>query len=427
MTRPRILIVGGGSAGIACARCLERLPVSGEAELALAALLGYELCPPLLPQVAAGVPTPQSVAVSPRRVLRRTRIVPGAAPGVDPAAKVCVVRPITDEVVRECYELVVPASCSVTPSDLADTAEDPRERAARLRFVVVGGGYAGAETAGCLQRNTLAAAHRCPMLPPDTIEWHFVDLALRLMPELGDQLGDRAPELLRHRGIEAALGATVAAAGSGEVLLTDGRRMSPHTLLWTTENVASPLIASMEAGTVRERLAVTGEPTAPGLDGVLAFGDADAGAVPDLATDGDAMCPPLAQHALRRGRTAGTDVAARVREQRLRPYRHRDPGPLVDLGGFGSVSRPPGIPLSGLAAQMPARGYHLLAPPAFVARTRVVVERALKAVAGDDFVRTGFLARRPTPIRDREVAGGWLTPDEVRAVSTGSGRKEQAA
>jgi NADH dehydrogenase len=247
------------------------------------------------------------------------------------------------------------------------------------------------------------------------IEWHLVDIAPRLMPELGDHLGDKALELLRGRGIQVALGVSVASAGPDSVALTDGRRMSTRTLLWTAGVAASPLISSMEAQTVRGRLAVTAELTVPGLDGVFALGDA--AAVPDLATGGDAVCPPTAQHALRQGRTAGHNVAARVRGQRLRSYRHRDLGLVVDLGGFGSVSRPLGIPLSGFPAQVVARGYHLLALPTFVARARVATNWALHAVAGDDFVRTGFLARQPATIREMEHTRGYLTPDEVRAVS----------
>lgn len=174
-TRPRVLIVGGGFSGVACARRLERVLKADEADIVLVTPLDYELYLPLLPQVAAGVLTPQSIAVSLRRVLRRTRIVPGTALGVDLHSRECVVRLITDQEVREGYDIVVLASGSVTRSfdipgvpeiahgmknlaeaaamrdhviaqlDLADAAVCPAERDARLRFVVVGGGYAGTE------------------------------------------------------------------------------------------------------------------------------------------------------------------------------------------------------------------------------------------------------------------------------------------
>jgi NADH dehydrogenase len=114
MTSARILVVGGGFAGIACARRLERLLAPGEAELALVTPLSYELYLPLLPQVAAGVLTPQPVAVSLRRSLNRTRIVPGTAIGVDTQAKVCMIRLITDDVAEEPYDHVVLAADSVT-------------------------------------------------------------------------------------------------------------------------------------------------------------------------------------------------------------------------------------------------------------------------------------------------------------------------
>ncbi|MGI5515942.1 NAD(P)/FAD-dependent oxidoreductase [Streptomyces sp. CA-106131] len=369
----------------------------------------------------------------------------GAALGVDLDGKTCVVRLITDQVVCERYDIVVLASGSVTRSfdipgvpehahgmktlaeavamrdhviaqlDLAAATEDPAEREARLRFVVVGGGYAGTETAAYLQRLTVAATCRYPALSRETIEWHLVDIAPRLMPELGPRLGDKALKLLRRRGIEVSLGVSVASAGPGWVTLTDGRRLPTHTLLWTAGVEASPLVASTGADTERGRLAVTPQLTVPGHDDVFALGDA--AAVPDLAADGDAICPPTAQHALRQGGMAGVNIAARLRGRTLNPYRHRDLGLVVDLGGLGAVARPLGVPLSGPPAQAVARGYHLLALPTFVARTRVATNWALHAVAGDDFVRTGFLAGQPATIRAMEHTGAYLSPAEMHALT----------
>ncbi|WP_327281550.1 MULTISPECIES: NAD(P)/FAD-dependent oxidoreductase [unclassified Streptomyces] len=442
--RPRILVVGAGFAGVECVRRLERRLSPAEAEITLVTPSSFQLYLPLLPQVAAGVLTPQSIAVSLRRSRRhRTRIVPGGAVGVDTGAKVCVVRKISGETAPLPYDHLVLAPGSVTRSfdipglaehargmktlaeaahlrdhviaqlDLADACEDGAERASRLCFVVVGGGYAGTETAACLQRLTHHAVRRYPRLDPRQIRWHLVDIAPTLMPELGEALGASALDVLRRRGIEVSLGVSVAKAGPDEVTLTDGRVLRSRTLIWTAGVAASPLIATLEADTDRGRLVVSPDLTVPGLPGVLALGDA--AAVPDLAAGRDgAVCPPTAQHAQRQGRTAADNLIATLRHGPLRPYRHEDLGLVVDLGGRDGVSRPLGIELRGLPAQAVARGYHWAALRTHVARTRVLTNWLLNAVAGDDFVRTGFQAWKPPTLREFEHADAYLTPEQVR-------------
>ncbi|MEU6005295.1 NAD(P)/FAD-dependent oxidoreductase [Streptomyces sp. NPDC047453] len=443
MTRPRILVVGAGFAGVACVRRLERRLSPGEADITLVTPQSYQLYLPLLPQVASGVLTPQSVAISLRRSKKyRTRIIPGGAVGVDLKAKVCVVRTLTDHIVDEPYDYLVLAPGSVTRTfdipglldhafgmktlaeaayirdhvitqlDLADASEDPAERASRLQFVVVGGGYAGTETAACLQRLTHAAVKRYPRLNPALIKWHLIDIAPKLMPELGDKLGRSAQEVLGRRGIEISLGVSIAKAGPEEVTFTDGRVVPTRTLIWTAGVVASPLIATLGAETVKGRLAVTAEMCLPGHDGVFALGDS--AAVPDLAKGDGAVCPPTAQHATRQGRRVAENVIATLRGQPLRPYEHRDLGLVVDLGGADAVSKPLGLELRGVPAQAVARGYHLGALRTNVAKTRVATNWLLNAVAGDDFVRTGFQARKPAKLKDFEYTDAYMTPEQVR-------------
>ncbi|MGW5771554.1 NAD(P)/FAD-dependent oxidoreductase [Streptomyces longwoodensis] len=450
MTRPRILVVGAGFAGVECVRRLERKLSPDEADVTLVTPFSYQLYLPLLPQVASGVLTPQSIALSLRRSARyRTRIIPGGAIGVDLKAKVCVVRTITDRIVNEPYDYLVLAPGSVTRTfdipgltdnafgmktlaeaayirdhvisqlDLADASQDPAERASRLQFVVVGGGYAGTETAACLQKLTHSAVRRYPRLDPKLIKWHLIDIAPKLMPELGDKLGRSAQEVLRRRGIEVSLGVSIAKAGPEEVTFTDGRVVPTHTLIWTAGVVASPLIATLDAETVRGRLVVTPEMTLPGSDGVFALGDS--AAVPDLAKGEEgAVCPPTAQHAMRQGKAVADNVIATLRGAPLQPYEHKDLGLVVDLGGRDAVSKPLGVELRGLPAQVAARGYHWWALRTGVAKVRVATNWTLNALAGDDFVRTGFQARRPAKLKDFEYTDTYLTPEQVRAHVEGS-------
>jgi NADH dehydrogenase len=449
VTRPRILVVGAGFAGVECVRRLERKLSPDEADVTLVTPFAYQLYLPLLPQVASGVLTPQSIAVSLRRSKKyRTRIIPGGAIGVDLKSKVCVIRTITDEIVNEPYDYIVLAPGSITRTfdipgltdhafgmktlaeaayirdhvisqlDLADASQDPVERASRLQFVVVGGGYAGTETAACLQRLTHAAVKRYPRLDPGLIKWHLIDIAPKLMPELGDKLGSSAQEILRRRGIEISLGTSIAKAGPEEVTFTDGRVIPTRTLIWTAGVVASPLIATLGAETVKGRLAVAPEMNLPGDDGVFALGDS--AAVPDLAKGDGAMCPPTAQHALRQGRHVAENVIASLRGQAMKRYVHKDLGLVVDLGGTDAVSKPLGIELRGLPAQAVARGYHWSALRTNVAKTRVMTNWLLNAVAGDDFVRTGFQARKAARLKDFEYTDAYLTPEQVRAQVEGS-------
>ncbi|GAA2293148.1 NAD(P)/FAD-dependent oxidoreductase [Streptomyces hawaiiensis] len=453
VTRPRILVVGAGFAGVECVRRLERKLSPDEADVTLVTPFAYQLYLPLLPQVASGVLTPQSIAVSLRRSKKyRTRIIPGGAIGVDLKSKVCVIRTITDEIVNEPYDYIVLAPGSITRTfdipgltdhafgmktlaeaayirdhvisqlDLADASQDPVERASRLQFVVVGGGYAGTETAACLQRLTHAAVKRYPRLDPSLIKWHLIDIAPKLMPELGDKLGSSAQEILRRRGIDISLGTSIAKAGPEEVTFTDGRVIPTRTLIWTAGVVASPLIATLGAETVKGRLAVAPEMNLPGDDGVFALGDS--AAVPDLAKGDGAMCPPTAQHALRQGKHVADNVIASLRGQVMKPYVHKDLGLVVDLGGTDAVSKPLGIELRGLPAQAVARGYHWSALRTNVAKTRVMTNWLLNAVAGDDFVRTGFQARKAARLKDFEYTDAYLTPEQVRAQVEGSGEPE---
>jgi NADH dehydrogenase len=180
----------------------------------------------------------------------------------------------------------------------ADAAEDPERRRACCTFVVVGAGYSGTETAAQMQLVTTRAAADYPRLRPEDMRWVLVDLAPKILPELGRRLGEDAMKVLRRRGVEVRLGVTVEEATGEKVRLSDGDTIPTHTLVWCTGVTPSPLIKTLGLPTERGRLVVGANLQVPGHPDVFAFGDA--AAVPDLTKPGK-LTGQTAQHAQRQG------------------------------------------------------------------------------------------------------------------------------
>ncbi len=440
--RARVVVVGGGFAGAAVARRLGRL-VPG-ADVRLVAPDDYSLYLPLLPQVAAGVVPPPATVVPLTRRLPATTLVPGRVVGADLDARRVVVRSITGEQEVLAYDRLVLAPGSVTKIidvpglreygrgcktlaeaeflrdhvlaqlEVANASTDPSERERRCRFVVVGGGYTGVETAANLQLMTQALVPRFHRLDPSLLRWHVVQHASELMPGLGTRLGEDTAAVLRSRGVEVDLGTSLVEIDDCSARLSDGRTLQTSTVIWAAGVAPSPLVGRLGAPTDHGRLVVGADLAVPGHPDVFALGDA--AAVPDLATGADATCPPTAQHATRQAPVAAANVAATLQGRPTRAYRHRDLGLVVDLGGTDAVAKPLGIGLAGLPAQVVTRGYHLWALRAPGAVARVAVNWALHAAGMSNAVRLGFLGGSTGRLAEFEHIDDYLTPEQVREV-----------
>ncbi|MGW0874966.1 NAD(P)/FAD-dependent oxidoreductase [Streptomyces sp. NPDC002740] len=435
MRRPRIVIVGAGFAGYRAARTLARA-AGGRADITLLNPTDYFLYLPLLPQVAAGILEPRRVTVSLSGTLREVRPVLGEAEHVDLDARtVHCTNPEGDEVTLG-YDRLVLAAGSVNKLlpipgiaehahgfrglpealylrdhltrqvELAASGDNADERAARCTFVVVGAGYTGTEVAaqGQLFTDALVRAH--PLRRGIRPRWLLLDTASRVLPELDERLSRTADRVLRERGVEVRMGTSVKEATREGVLLTDGEFVDTRTLAWCVGVRPDPLAESLGLPMERGRLLV--EPTlqVPGRPEVFACGDA--AAVPDLERPGE-YTPMTAQHAWRQGKVAGQNVAASFVEgggaAGLRPYRHKDMGFVVDLGGVQAAANPLGVHLSGPAAGAVARGYHLAAMPGN--RVRVAADWLLDAVLPRQDVQLGLVRSWSVPLdtASPELAG----------------------
>jgi len=444
--RPRVLVVGSGFAGFHCMRRLEKHLPPDAADLLLASSADYLLYSPLLPNVAAGVVEPRHIAVGLHATLDRAKVLLGHVVAVDVQGHTATLRRLDGSERELAWDRLVLAPGGITRTfnipgvaehglglktlaeaaylrdhvlrelDSADAADDPSRRRACCTFVVVGAGYSGTETAAQMQLVTMRAAAEYPRLRPTDIRWVLVDLAPRVLPELGRRLGDEAMAVLRRRGVEVRLGTTVEEATADGVRLSDGETIPTHTLVWCTGVAPSPLIETLGVPTERGRLKVGANLQVPDHPDVFAFGDA--AAVPDLTRPGK-LTGQTAQHAQRQGRTAARNVAASLGFGKAVDYRHRDLGFAVDLGGFDAVASPFGVSLGGLPGLVATRGYHLLSLPAAGNRIRVSVDWLLDWAIRPQVAQLGFLREDQATMAAAEHTGIYAGPpaDEWEAAS----------
>ncbi|MDX3568107.1 NAD(P)/FAD-dependent oxidoreductase [Streptomyces sp. ID05-47C] len=422
MSRPRIVIVGAGFAGYRTARTLARA-ARGRAEITLLNPTDYFLYLPLLPQVAAGILEPRRVTVSLTGTLPDVRLVLGEAGRIDLDGRTVHYTGPEGERGSLGYDRLVLAAGSVNKLlpipgvaehahgfrglpealylrdhvtrqvELASSDGEGPLCSARCTFVVVGAGYTGTEVAaqGQLFTDALVRAH--PLRKGMRPRWLLLDVAERVLPELDERLSGTADRVLRERGVEVRMGTSVKEATPDGVLLTDGEFVGTRTLVWCVGVRPDPLAESLGLPMERGRLLV--EPTlqVPGRPEVFACGDA--AAVPDLEKPGE-YTPMTAQHAWRQGKVVGHNIAASLTGRELRPYRHKDMGFVVDLGGVKAAANPLGIPLSGLPAGAVTRGYHLAAMPGN--RVRVAADWLLDAVLPRQAVQLGLVRSWSVPL-----------------------------
>jgi NADH dehydrogenase len=420
--KKRVVIVGAGFAGYNAARELSRLAGS-TIEIVVINSTDYFLYLSLMPQVAGGLLEPRHLRASLARRLRKMRFVLGTVNHVDARQKVVrwagpegasgqvgydrliltagsvnkllPIPGIADYATgfRTIVEATYLRDHIIRQLELAAVATDPQERAARCTFVVVGGGYTGTEVTANGQLMTTRLARLLPGLAGQQIRWTLLDLAPRLLPELDPRLSKTAERVLRRRGVEVLTGQSVAKALDGYVELTTGEKIPTRSLIWCVGVRAVPLVDGLDLATNQGRLVVDEFMAVPGAAGIYACGDC--AAVPDLTRPGQ-VCGMTAQHAQRQGKLVARNVAASLGRGTSQPYKHRDLGFLVDLGGMAAAANPLNIPLSGLPANVVTRAYHLFAMSGN--RARVATDWAVNVITPPEPTSLDVITAKSVPL-----------------------------
>ena len=417
----RIVIVGGGYAGFYTAWKLEKHLKRSEAELVIIDPRPYMTYQPFLPEVAAGSVEARHAAISLRSHLKRTRIIAGSALMISHADKAVTVHPADGPDFVVDYDIIVVTAGAVTRKlpipgadevaigmkhveeavairdrlltafDRASVMEPGPERSRLLTVVFVGGGFSGVEGFGELLSLATSLLKSYAEISFSDLSFHLVEASDRILPEVTDAPGRWVVKSLRARGGHVHLNARVVSAVDGHVVLSNGEEFDANLVVWTAGNGAHPVISKHTdlPTDERGRLLVRADLRVGTADAAVpdAWGAGDNAAIPDLASPvPGALTVPNAQHAVRQGKRLAANIAASLRGERIRDYRHDSLGVVATLGLGRGIFQYKRIVITGLLAWLMHRGYHVLAIPTWQRKIRVLVVWLTAFVLGRDIV-----------------------------------------
>jgi NADH dehydrogenase len=354
--RRHVVIVGGGMAGLGCAR---RLASHDRVRVTLIDRHNYHQFQPLLYQVATSQLAPSDVAFDVRKLFRDH-------PNVDvKLAEVTAVDPVTRTVTASdggswSGDAIVLAAGAVpnffrTPGAdrhtfplyslddatrlrsriigvFEDADRDPSllDRGA-LNFVVVGGGPTGVELAGALAdmiRDTMTVEYRD--LAVSAARVHLVDLGHVLLAPFSEQAHDYVAKVLHRKGVDLHLGLRVLEVGAGHVGLSDGTAIATRCVVWGGGIKAIPFGLPQGAG---GRVDVQPDLTVDGAPGVSAAGDV--ANIP--GPDGNPL-PQLGSVAQQSGEWAADNVLADFAGKPRKPFHYHDKGIMAMIGRGAAIA-----------------------------------------------------------------------------------------
>ena len=422
-TRKRIVILGGGFAGMKTAERLEQeLRTNASAMITLVSEANALLFTPMLAEVAGSSLEPSHISTPLRSSLHRTEFVRGRIDGIDLENRKVVLA--SDSATGQLfvpYDQLVLALGSVSNYlgmanveklafnfkslldairirnrviemfERADREADASERAAFLSFVIAGGGFAGVELAGALNDFARGILADYPNLSPNELSIVLVHSRDRILPELSESLAGYAQKKMEARGVRFRLNARLSDVRPGVVVVSDGEIWA-RTLVWTAGTAPSPLLKA-QSFECDKRGAVKVDSTlaVPGHLGVWALGDC--AAVTDSKTG--QQCPPTAQFAIREAATVARNIAAQLKGRQSKNFHFDSLGALCVVGHQTACAelrvpfaRGKSVRFSGLLAWLMWRGIYLSKLPGMERKIRVLMDWVIELFFPRDIVQT---------------------------------------
>ena len=397
--KPRVVILGGGFAGIGAAQKLKKADV----DIVVVDKHDYHTFQPLLYQLATGLLETPAVGHSMRDLVKdqdNATVHKAPITGIDLEA-----REVTfDGLASITYDyLVLALGAEVNFFGTEGAAEhafpmytlpdavrlknhvlDRWEAADKdsglvddgaLTVVVVGGGPTGVETAGALAELYRANFDKdYPDLDQDKARVVLVEAGDEIFAMFKPNLREYALEALETRTVEVMTGARVQSVAPTRVTLASGEVIPAHTLVWGAGLQGNSLVQSLGVELQRgNRIGVGLDLELPGHPGVFVVGDI--AAITDSKTQ--QVLPQLGSVALQSGEHAGETITRRVAGKSTKPFAYRDKGTMAAIGRNAAVVQMlGGKTMKGHKAQFAWRTVHLALLPTNEDRAKAIVDWA---------------------------------------------------
>jgi NADH dehydrogenase len=401
--RPRIVILGGGFAGVGAAQKLKK----ADADVVLIDHHDYHTFQPLLYQLATGLLEITGVGHSLRDLVHdqdNATIHKTAVTAVDLDKRTVQFAEI-EPLAYDYLVLALGAEVNFFGTDgaaehgfpmytLSDALRLKEHVLAKweaadknpaliddgaLNIVVVGGGPTGVETAGAmaeLYRGDLARDY--PNVPQEKARIVLVEAGPEVFSMFEPDIRAYTVKALEKRTVEVKTGQIVASVAPTRVTLKSGDELDAHTLVWGAGLQGNQLVHSLGLDLERgNRIGVGPDLTIADHPEVLAVGDI--AAITDAKTEH--VLPQLGSVALQSGEHAGETIARRIAGKETKPFKYRDKGTMATIGrGAAVVQMLGGRTMKGKKAQVAWGTVHLALLPTNEDRAKAIVDWAGEAL-----------------------------------------------
>ncbi|MDE1842977.1 MAG: NAD(P)/FAD-dependent oxidoreductase [Thaumarchaeota archaeon] len=431
--KTKILILGGGFAGSNILREMQKQQ-RDDVEITLVSQDNFFLFTPMLPEVSSGMLHASDITTPIRSFCKTANFCHAKITSIDLQNRnVSLIRIFDEKETTLEYDYLVLALGSkdnffgnvnienfaftiktledaiairnhiISVLECADQEKDQILQEQLLRFVIVGGGFAGVEIATEIHHFLHdATKNYYKNIDPKKIKTIIISARDGILPEVGDDLGKFALEYVQKSGIEVYVNTKALDAGENHVLLSDNTIIPCATLVWAGGVTVDPLIASLKCEHGQSgRLVVDQYLRLKDNTHVFALGDC----AHLVDAKNNLVYPTTAQIAIRQAKLVSDNLFAEItgNANLVKPFEYHNKGVMATIGKRTGVALLNGRQVHGFPAWLLWRTFYWLHLPTREKKLKVGFDWILGTIFRADIMTVGFikkktLSRLETPI-----------------------------